>query len=485
MTKPIKFSGDENEKQLELFKKYDVDRNFISNAIFTHDKFKGKIKIIEKVVNNPDGSTSITRIVVGDPGHDKIKSGVLYTIDAKMFFILIKIFVNEGMPTDRDLPFTYSYISKELGSDPDGKSYHKITESLNRLAHVTIRWKNTYISKDGIYKTVVLGDLSFSILSILDNRLALNIDIGTGGRKYTGNINYFRFNPYIISNLTNGNTKEFLIDVINSLRKPISILLYIIISGELDNKPAVSFFTEDLAITLGLHEYKYASQRLEKIEPSLKELVGKRIPGGSIRNYTKMKSTTKDDYVITIYKNDITNIPLVAGNEIIKELEALLNIFKEAFPKFSNDLKIDTLIDINKATTIEKMRKYLDMTIYENNINKKNNPAGFFVKACQKSYSTTTYDNAMKETAEKMEDVSKFEKLMLDDKIVFENQAKENKKYTLIFNKLSAIEQNDISKLAINNINTEFINKNGKKPEIIPKPLITIEINNILKSRGL
>ena len=467
--------------KLEINKPFEVDKNIASNSLFTSTKYPHKTRTIDRVFNNPDGSTNISKIILGDPKHDGVVSGVLNTFDCKILFILIKFFYDAGMPTDTGIAFPLSYIAKELGNDPSGKMYHYIRESLNRLRFVPIRWENIYIAKDEKKKSVILNNLTFTILSDLKGEVRYDIDNKTETKRYTSNLNYVEFNKHIIGNILSGVTTPVIIDVIKALDKDISILLYMYLNTELMDKPASSFFTKDIAKIIGLSDYAYAKERLRKIEPALKELIGKPIANGIIRNYKAEQSGNRNDIVITVYKKESGSIeqPLLPPKP--SDYTQVVEYFNKTFPAHKGTLEFYVVQKHSAQYSVADMTRYLDYMKAQDNINTIKKPAAYFNNALIKKYNIGDIAKQILIDSKKIDDIKSIEDKLASDQLRLEAERKETDYYLSIYNGLASRDKACVDKRAMELLKKDF---NNKTPEIIPRPLLHGYIKKVLIQDG-
>ncbi len=475
-------SIDKSGFELNIYEKYDVDRNFICNTIFTLAGTNNK-KELTKIIHNSDGSKVVGMIEIGN---EKSKSAeILDTFDAKIFFILIKLWLNSGMQKNNDTGFLISNIVKELGLQSTGFYFHKIRTSCNKLATIPIRWRRAYISADKEKKSYLLDDVVFTILSIFDNKLMVDVDAKTNVKKYTGLANYFRFNPYIVENILNGITEEFHVDVLKTLQKKISILLYIYLSYELKDKPATSFKTSDFANRIGLAEYKYATRRYEALEPALRELVDKPVPGGFIRNYKSAVSNLDDDIVVTVYKKEDLLVSL-SGNEDDNKLLEVIAHFNKSFPNYRDHITLETLRNManskSNPVTVDDLHKYINFVRWEIDSQKKaiENIPGYFRRACEMHYKTADYDKAVIKELEKVRNIKQKDKIKEIENAEREKQSKAREHFIgKIYSNLNKQEQENLMELA----KKQYIGKHGKLPEHFVRQQLESEIIEILKQR--
>ncbi len=269
------------------------DRNLEKWPIWepSNSRHAPKARLIQREIQLPDGSKAIAAVEVGFSN-----KGVLTTEDQKTCYGLIKIWEDLGRPTE-PVTFSRQQLAKILKKSWGSKVNTALTGSLMRLRFTPFTWERSYY--DNTSRETVERIDTFNILSEL--HLARR---STDGRT-TREPSFFQFNDRMLRNLLSNFTKPVFLDTILSFQSEVAQLLYTHLDLVLSDKNHYERRSKELFEDLGIDgtSYRYVSKRAQILEPALKELQGKPLPTGTLREVTLEKTADGRDLKIVARKD--------------------------------------------------------------------------------------------------------------------------------------------------------------------------------------
>lgn len=268
------------------------DRNLEKWPIWepSNSRHAPKARLIQREIQLPDGSKAIAAVEVGFSN-----KGVLTTEDQKTCYGLIKLWEDMGRPSE-PVTFSRQQLAKVLKKSWGSKVNSALTGSLMRLRFTPFTWERSYY--DNTTRETVERIDTFNILSEL--HLARR---STEGRT-TRETSFYQFNDRMLRNLLSHFTKPVFLDTILSFQSEIAQILYTHLDLVLSDKNHYERRSKELFEDLGIDgtTYRYVSKRAQMLEPALKELQGKPLPTGTLREVTLEKTADGLDLKIVARK---------------------------------------------------------------------------------------------------------------------------------------------------------------------------------------
>ncbi len=225
------------------------DRNLEKWPIWepSNSRHAPRARLIQREVRLPDGSRALAAVEVGFSN-----KGALTTEDQKTCYGLIKIWEDEGRPTE-PVSFSRQQLAKALKKSWGSKVNSSLTASLMRLRFTPFTWERAYY--DNTTRETVERIDTFNILS--DLHLARRSQDGKTIRETS----HFRFNERMLRNLLSHFTKPVFLDTILSFQSEIAQILYTHLDLVLSDKNQYERRTKELFEDLGIDgtTYRYVS----------------------------------------------------------------------------------------------------------------------------------------------------------------------------------------------------------------------------------
>jgi hypothetical protein len=261
--------------------------------LFTTSQFRGKSREYsrQEIV---EGKVKTRKVIIGRLADKEI--GVLRLLDLKCFYSLIKLWEDAGRPFERNVTFAIHEIAKIVGKSWSGRTYQEIKESLLKLRGMPITWISSFYQKD--------TDTMEEYIELFNILSDLKIYTRKEGSKPFQAFSTFRFNERLLRNLLNNHSKPLYLDVALSLKKEVSILLYLHLDLVMANKVYYARMTKDLIKELDLGgDYRYLSYRKRVLSPALKELEGVMLSTG-ILSYARLHKAKRGDWK-AVFKKEL------------------------------------------------------------------------------------------------------------------------------------------------------------------------------------
>jgi hypothetical protein len=264
--------------------------------LFATSTFKGKSKTIIRKVMLPTGEIDERKVVIGKINN--VEVGIFRIFDFKGFCALVKLWEEQGRPTDKNVFFSFYKIADILGLSQSGKTNTLIKEMLSRLRKIPIDWINSFYDRNTKATESLIE--SFTILSDL---IIFEKSKTQGGQPSLA-ISSFQFDKRLLANWLNNYSKPLFLDDIFKFKKEVSILLYRYLDLMLADKIHYERVTADLIRELDLSEnaYPYPAQRKKLLEPVVEELQGVEVSTGVITTCKLMKTVDGRDWKIVVTK---------------------------------------------------------------------------------------------------------------------------------------------------------------------------------------
>ena len=202
--------------------------------------------------------------------------------DIEVYVVLMEITREQGFPVQVEI--CRRELIKRLGWDPNGRSYERLTLSLDRLVSVTIRTRNAFYDASNRRWS---SKEAFHILErykIMDGTLP-----GQGQPSLFPS--WVRWSPELYANMQAGYIKSLDVNLFLSLKSAISQVLYRYLDKKRggDNKPMFRIALKTLVFEhLGMSRSYYPSEAKHKLKPAHAELIGCGFLSGV--EYAPMKS---------------------------------------------------------------------------------------------------------------------------------------------------------------------------------------------------
>lgn len=268
------------------------DRNLEKWPIWepSNSRQKPRTRTLRRQVRLPDGSKATATVEVGYS--DK---GLLTTEDQKTLYALVKLWEERGRPTEF-IHFSKQQLAKILRKSWGQKVNMALTGSLMRLRFTPFTWEHSYY--DNTARETVGRIDTFTVLSEL--HLVYRKTDGSG----TTEACYFQFNERILTNLLTHYTRPVFLDTVLGFKSEIAQILYSYLDLVLYDKNHFERCTQELFKELGMDgpAYRYRSKRAQVLEPALRELEGKPLPTGVLKEVRLEKTKDDTDFKIVVRK---------------------------------------------------------------------------------------------------------------------------------------------------------------------------------------
>lgn len=187
--------------------------------------------------------------------------------DIEAYVVLMEMTREQGFPVQ--VEFCRRDLIKRLGWDPNGRSYERLTLSLDRLVGVTIRTRNAF------YDASQRRWASKEAFHILERYKIMD---GTPAGQAQPSLfpSWIRWSPELYANMQAGYIKSLDVGLFLSLRSAISQALYRYLDKKRggDNKPCFRISVRTLVFEhLGMSRSYYPSEAKHKLKPAHAELM--------------------------------------------------------------------------------------------------------------------------------------------------------------------------------------------------------------------
>lgn len=195
------------------------------------------------------------------------KYGLPMAPDIEVYVVLMELTKDQGFPVQ--VEFCRRDVIKRLGWDPNGRSYDRLTLSLDRLVGVTVRTRNAFYDAANRRWT---SKEAFHILErykIMDGTMP-------GHAQASLFPSWIRWSPELYANMQAGYIKSLDVNLFLSLKSAISQALYRYLDKKRggDNKPVFRIGLKTLVFEhLGMSRSYFPSEAKHKLKPAHQELV--------------------------------------------------------------------------------------------------------------------------------------------------------------------------------------------------------------------
>lgn len=233
-------------------------------------------RVLKRVVKNDDGTTSELVVEVGTKGNERY----LTSSDAKLFYLLLDIWENQGRPSSGVITTTANYLLKNIVTRRadskkgafgarDKKWLYGLLDNMNHIP-ITFREK-TYETHDGLLKQeTILLIKSFNMYFKRNSTPQTEFGITT-----------ITLDQAVVDSIKNKNVKPVRKDVLISLKKEISVILYRYLDLMLSKRADFERDVFDLSSELEFN-VKHRFHILEDFREACAELTNKDLSTGRI-----------------------------------------------------------------------------------------------------------------------------------------------------------------------------------------------------------
>ncbi len=199
------------------------------------------------------------------------KFGLPTATDDDVLLGLMRLSMDQGF-RDRKVFFTRYELLRILRWTTEGRSYTRLTKSLDRLSGVRIRAANAFFDNESkAYQTCNFGIID--AYEINDGRSVSALSHSAEHQK-----SFFLWSEVLFSSFRAGFIKKLDLNIYFSLRSAISRRLYRYLDKHfyyrtVVDKPLVTLAFEKLGLS---RNYSYISQIKQQLEPALEELIANR-----------------------------------------------------------------------------------------------------------------------------------------------------------------------------------------------------------------
>ena len=310
------------------------------------------------------------------------KFGLPTATDDDVILGLMRLSMDEGF-RERKVYFTRYELLKTLRWSTEGKSYSRLTKSLDRLSGVRIRATNSFFDNSlKAYQTTNFGIIdAYEINDSRSNK--------TTAESEKDNKSYFIWSEMLFNSFKSGFIKKLDLDLYFSLKSAISRRLYRYLDKHFYYKSSVEKNLMNFAFEkLGLsRNYKYISSIKQQIEPALDELV----EVGFLSSYqfegkgelTKIIFNSKAIQSAKIIQSSnveiSNNINSLGKNSII---EALLS----RGIAIAQSRRLVTNLQEHELEHVDSIIRYYDHLVENHDIKVSKNKVGFLYKAVENPF---------------------------------------------------------------------------------------------------
>jgi hypothetical protein len=306
--------------------------------------------------------------------------GLPTAADADVIVALIQLTKKRNNFSDLVVNFTRYELIKILNRQDIGKSYHRLSESLNRWAAVTLRYQGTWWNTEKKQNVSVTMHILDTV--ILYDRTECISQAGLP-------LSSFTWNKTFLQSCKAGNLKSLNLTLYFSLKHPSSKRLYRFLDKRFNgkpNKPEHVFPLAELAITrVGLSSgyLKNVAKLKEKLHPAIDELekIGFLVPMPRDERYRKEAGQWMVHFTRDVHASARPALqeekpapppPLVA--ELIK---------RDVTPKTAAEL-----VQKHPAEIIQLKLEIFDWLMEKQDKRVAKSPAGYLVKSIADDYAT-------------------------------------------------------------------------------------------------
>lgn len=274
---PKKLPSDSSSKNKDIRHLVRSDVNLEKWNIFTTRANSG-YRVLERQRINEDGSRSNLSVAIGLPD-SKL---TLTAMEAKIFYLLLNIWDDQGRPVNGVVSTTINYILNNLSSNNQNQSGKALRYSQNDkkwlLKHFDNMNRVIIQFRDKTYQTHEEEDTAKSFTLIEDFNVYSRSD--KANQKEFG-LTTIKLHPQIIDSILHRKVKPIRKDVIVSLRKDISVILYRYLDLMLSSRTFFERNVTDLGEELSLGARR-SDHLLEYFREAAAELTGKELSTGRI-----------------------------------------------------------------------------------------------------------------------------------------------------------------------------------------------------------
>jgi len=386
--------------------------------LFTTSSYKGKSKEFTRMVKLANGNIETKKVVIGRINETEV--GVFRIFDYKGFCALIKLWEEQGRPSDRGVHFSFRQIADILELSWGGKTFAEIKAMLMRLRKIPIDWTNSFYNREKKETESLIE--SFTILSDLKI-----FEKSKSGGQMTLFFSTFALDKRLLGNLLANYSKPLMLDNVLKFKREISILLYRHIDLIMNDKTHFERKTKELLADLDIPAvgYPYPAQRKKLFEPILEELLGVEITSGIITKAALERTKDKEDYKVVFEKQPKSEIIAVpeqpqVEEEVIDSASLLAELTKRGI---TLGVAKDLIAGYPEILIRDKMEIF-DLLRAGKSYMISKNPAGWLRKAIEQNY--TAPDNL--ETKEKKDKRAKLKQIH-DEKLAERLRADEYEKW--------------------------------------------------------
>ena len=303
-------------------------------------------RVIERKRTNLDGTTVIQKVSIGRPGSTE----TLTAQEAKIFYLLLNQWDKAGRNPDGVIHGSFREVYLALRGR---KSWEKgrivrlgdrekswFEKKLDKMIGTVITYEEAYQTPQGDFLTKE----SFTLL----NRIDL-FDRKTDAQKRYFDFSSFTIHPLIIKSILGRNMKPLRLDVIVTLRKEISIILYRFLDLILFDKTKFERNVDELAEDIGLKS-SARKDLLRRFREACRELEGRDLSHGRISYCALEETADKKNWKLVIRKSpqlkdtEAPSLPVSPpfaahpGQEIVSSFEKLPPAEQEKIRALADDI---------------------------------------------------------------------------------------------------------------------------------------------------
>ena len=353
-----------------------------------------KIKTLEfsDIQRTRDGEVLDRRWII--TGADKF--GLPTSTDDDVILGLIRLTVDDGFRNQK-VHFSRYELLKILRWTTEGRSYSRLTKSLDRLSGVRIRASNAfYDNSSKSYQTKNFGIIDAYEISGKKGKGTLK---GPGKNEQS----YFIWSEQIFDSFKSGFVKKLDLDYYFTLKSAVSRRLYRYLDKHFYfrsvlEKPLLSLAFEKLGLS---RNYKFVSSIKQQLEPALEELqthgfldrfeyVG-RGEGTLIRLYAKNSARAKPleappstpTAAVVAPRSQPRHLEVPATSPDAQRAALIEGLVTRGF-SFAQSKRLIEAVTTDELRHVDDIIRYYDFLVERNDIKISRNKVGFLYRAVEK-----------------------------------------------------------------------------------------------------
>lgn len=337
---------------------------------------------------------------------------------------------------DRKVHFTKGSLVKELGWSDDGKSYQRITESLNKWAGITLYWEKSWWSKE----EQSWVDETFHIIDNISlyDKERYDRSVKQSGKDRTAGLSSFSWNEVVFSSFKSGYIKKLDFNFYKALDSAISKKMFRFLDKRFHKNKKLEFDLQVFAFEhVGLSRNSPNAEIKRKLRPAILELETKGFlePIPDEQRFIKQE---RGVWKVLFIRKGSREAAKPELNQIESELTS-----RGVTPRVAEEL----VEKFSEEKILEKI-KYHDSLTKQNDKRVSKNSAGFLVTAIKNDFTDPTTIKPIASQAPRPSMINRPAPSIIDE-AKKEEARKLNEAYLAWWNSKNQVEQDAIEQKAV------------------------------------